>query len=44
MEVLYRNQSFENDVLTIRRGSFGEKDFFVLQKDDKVIVNGEIVF
>lgn len=44
MEVLYRSQSFENDVLTIRRGSFGEKDFFMLQKDDKVIVNGEIVF
>lgn len=44
MEVLYKSQSFENDELTIRKGSFGEKDVFMLQKDDKVIARSEIVF
>lgn len=44
MEIVYENQSFENDVLTIYRGSFAEKDMFVLQKGDQGIVRGEIVF
>lgn len=44
MEILYNNQSFENDVLTICKGSFGEKDIFILQKEDKVIARSEIVF
>lgn len=44
MEILYTNQSFEDDVLTIRRGSLEGKDVFLLQKEDKVIVRSEIVF
>lgn len=44
LEVSYTGQSFENDVLAIRRGSFGEKDVFILQKEDKVVVRSEIIF
>lgn len=44
MEVIYVNQSYENDVLTIRKGSFGTKDIVVLQCGDKVVVKSEILF
>lgn len=44
MEILYANQSFEGDVLTIHRGSLGGKDVFLLQKEAKVVARGEIVF
>lgn len=44
MEVLYKNQSFENDLLTICKGSLGEDDIFLVQKDDRVIVRGRIAF
>lgn len=44
MEVSYTGQSFENDVLTIRRGSFEKKDVFMLQKEDKAVVRSEIIF
>ena len=44
MEISYSNQSFEDDVLTICRGCFGEKDVFMLQKEDKVVVRSEIIF
>ncbi len=44
MEILYTNQSFEGDVLTLRRSSLDGKDVFLLQKEDKVIVRSEIVF
>ena len=44
MEISYTGQSFENDTLTIRRGSFGEKDVFLLQKEDKAVVRSEIIF
>lgn len=41
MEILYSNQSFEDDVLTIRRGSLEEKDVFLLQKEDKAVARSE---
>ena len=44
MEITYTNQSFEDDVLTIRKGSLEGKDVFMLQKEDKVVVGSEIVF
>lgn len=44
MEVIYTGQSFENDMLAIHKGSFGEKDILMLQKEDKVIVKSEIIF
>ena len=44
MQVSYAHQSYENDVLTIRKGCFGDKDLFLLQKEDQTIVRSEIVF
>lgn len=44
MEISYTGQSYENDVLAIYRGSFGEKDIFTLQKEDKVVARSEIIF
>lgn len=44
LEITYINQSFENDVLAVRRGSFGKRDVFMLQKEDKVIARGEVIF
>lgn len=44
MEILYINQSFEGDVLTIHRGSLEGKDVFLLQKEAKVVARSEIVF
>ncbi|MCH5165287.1 MAG: hypothetical protein J1G01_02680 [Clostridiales bacterium] len=44
MEVRYVNQSFENDVLTVCKGSFEGKDIVVINKDDKTIAKSEIVF
>ncbi len=43
MEIVYVNQSFENDELTVRKGSYGDKDVFVIQKEDKTIAKGEIL-
>ncbi len=43
MEILYANQSYENDELTIRKGCCDGKDVFVIQKDDKIIVKSEII-
>lgn len=44
LEITYINQSFENDMLAVRRGSFGKRDVFMLQKEEKVIVRGEVIF
>lgn len=43
MEVVFLNQSYENDILTVRKKCAEDKDILVLQKDDKIIVKGEIV-
>ncbi len=38
MEVVFANQSYEGDVLTLHKGCCCDKDVFVIQKEDKVIV------
>ncbi len=43
MDVVYLNQSYENDMLTIHKGSFQGKDIFALQKECQTIVRCEIV-
>ncbi len=43
IEIVYANQSFEGDVLTIRKGCIDGKDVFVIQKGDKLIVKSEIL-
>lgn len=44
VEIIYANQSFENDVLDIRKSGFENKDLIVLEKDGKPVVKCEIVF
>ncbi len=43
MQVMYVNQSYEGDVLTVRKGSYGVRDIFVIEKEDKIIVKSEIL-
>jgi len=38
MEVVYVNQSYENDILTVRKGCFQNKDIISIQKDDKELL------
>lgn len=38
IDVVYNNQSFENDILTIRKGDFQSTEIFAVQKEDKLIV------
>ncbi len=43
MDVVYVGQSYENDILTVRKGSFHDKDILTVQKEDKIIVKCGIV-
>ena len=43
MTVVYLNQSFENDILSVRKGCFPDQDILAVQKEDKTIVKCEIV-
>ncbi len=43
MEVAFLNQSYENDILTVRKKCCSDKDILVLQKKYKIIVKSEIV-
>lgn len=43
IEMVYNNQSHENDLLTVRKGSRDGKDVFVIQKGDTTIVKSEII-
>lgn len=43
IEIVYMNQSYEGDLLTVRKGSCADKDVFVIQKEDKIIVKSEIL-
>lgn len=43
MEIVYANQSYENDILTIHKAHIDNRDIFVIQKDDKIIVKSEIL-
>lgn len=44
MQVVYVSQSFENDILNIKKASKEKKDVFVLEKDEKAVVKCEIIF
>ena len=44
IEVIYANQSFENDALDVHKASLKDKDVIVLQKQDKPIIKCEILF
>lgn len=44
MEIIYSNQSYENDVLDIKKGTFVDKDFIVIEKDAKPVVKFEIIY
>ena len=44
MEVIYANQSFENDMLDVHKLELQNKVVIVLQKQDKPIVKCEVLF
>ncbi len=44
IEILYVNQSFENDILSIRKANFNDKDIILIEKSNKPIVKCEIVY
>lgn len=43
VQIAYTNQSFEGDILTVHKGTQGDKDLFVIQKADKIIVKCEFL-
>ncbi len=43
MQIVYANQSYEGDTLTLHKGRFDNKEVFAIQKDNKDIVKCEIV-
>lgn len=43
MDVVYINQSYENDVLTVRKGGINDKDILTVEKGNMTIVKCEIV-
>lgn len=43
MDVAYIDQSYENDMLTVRKGCYYDKDILTVQKEEKTIVKCEIV-
>ena len=43
MDIIYINQSFENDILTILKNSGEDRDIIAIQKDGEFIVKSEIV-
>ena len=44
IEIIYLNQSFENDVLDVKKANFDYKDLIVLEKESRPVVKCEIVF
>ena len=44
MEIVYANQSYENDVLDVLKARNADRDLIALQKDGKPVVKCEIVF
>ncbi len=44
MEILYLSQSFENDVLDIKKANLKDKDIFVIEKASKPIIKCEILY
>ena len=44
IEIIYLNQSFENDVLDVKKANSDYKDLIVLEKESRPVVKCEIVF
>ena len=44
IELIYSNQSFENDILEIKKGEFKDKDLITIEKEDKTIIKCEILY
>lgn len=44
MEVVYANQSYENDVIDVLKTELADRDLLILQKNDKPVIKCEIVF
>lgn len=44
MEVVYASQSYENDILDVKKAACGARDLIVLEKDGKAVIKCEIVF
>ncbi len=44
IEIIFSNQSFENDILTIKKGKFTNKDLLTIDKADKTVIKCEIVY
>ncbi len=44
MEIVYVSQSFEGDLLSVRRGGTAGGDLFALQKEGRTVAKGEILF
>lgn len=44
MEILYLSQSFEKDVLYVKKASLTDRDLFIIEKSNKPIVKCEIVY
>lgn len=43
MDMVYINQTYENDILTVQKGSDKDRDIMAIQKDGDYIVKSEIV-
>ena len=43
MDIVYINQTYENDVLTVQKDSGKDRDIIAIKKDDKYVVKSEIV-
>ena len=43
MDIVYVNQTYENDVLTVQKDSDKDRDIIAIQKDGNYIVRSEIV-
>lgn len=43
MEIAYLRQSYEGDVLTVRRGGSENKDVFTIEKDGQIVAQSEIL-
>ncbi len=44
MEIIYSSQSFENDILDIKKANFESKDLIVFEKHAKPVIKCEIIF
>lgn len=44
VEILYLNQSYEGDILEIKKAKFPQKDIIFIEKSGKPIVKCEIIF